>query len=257
MQKSVFRAVVCVCVLASAQVAAAQTWQFAEPWTDRGYVNINGGFESVSGQLNDATTRSIYGEEASLSVSQAIDSGSFFDFSVGARVWRNVSAGIAYHAGGTHSEASIEGSIPHPLFFNRLRGLALTATDLERSERAVHLQFGYMLPLTDRINVHVTLGPSFFTLRQDVVADVTLQETGGSFNTLNATPDIVEREDSPVGFNIGADVSFTAYTRDQLKLGAGMFVRYAGASADVELFDDVVDSDVGGLQVGFGVRVRF
>jgi hypothetical protein len=253
MQKSVLRAIVCLFVLASARDAAAQVGQ---AWTDRGYFNLNIGFESASGELNDATTETIYGEQGTLSVSQAVDSGSFFDFSVGARVWRNATVGIGYHSGGTHSESSVEGSIPHPLFFNRPRALTLTATDLDRTERAVHLQFGYMLPINDRISVHVTLGPSFFSLRQDVVADVTLVESG-NFDTVTGTPDIVEREDSPVGFNIGADVAFNLYTRDRFKAGAGMFLRYAGASADVLVLDDVVDSDVGGLQIGFGVRTRF
>ena len=36
-----------------------------------------------------------------------------------------------------------------------------------------------------------------------------------------------------------------------------MFVRYSGASADVLVLENTVDSDVGGLQVGFGVRTRF
>jgi hypothetical protein len=255
MQKAVFTAIVCVLLIASAHEAAAQI-QFAEPWTDRGYLNINGGFESVSGQLNDAGTRQIYGEEATLSISQAVDSGSFFDFSAGARVWRNASVGIAFHQGGTHSEASLAGSIPHPQFFNRHRALTLSVPDLERTERAVHLQFGYMLPLTERISVHVTLGPSFFKLRQEVVGDITLNDTA-PFNTVTGTPVIAEREDSPAGFNIGADVAYNAYTSGRFKVGAGMFVRYAGASADLQVLDNVVDSDVGGLQVGFGVRTRF
>jgi hypothetical protein len=256
MHKSVLRAIVCVFLIASARDSAAQTWQLGTPWTDRGYFNLNVGFESVSGQLNDASTLPIYGEQASLSVAQAIDSGSLFDFSVGARVWRNASVGIGFHSGSTHSEASLTGSIPHPLFFNRPRALALTATDLERSERAVHLQFGYMLPLTERVSVHVTLGPSFFKLNQDVVDDVTLNE-GGGFSTVTGTPVVVQRDDSPTGFNIGADVMYQAYTRDRIKLGAGLFLRYAGASADVQVLDNVVDSDVGGLQVGFGGRLRF
>jgi hypothetical protein len=254
MQKSVFTAVVCIALVAGARDAAAQ---IGEPWTDRGYFNLGGGFESVSGQLNDAGTRQIYGEQGNLSISQAVDSGSFFDFGAGARVWRNVSVGFAFHSGGTHSEASVSGSIPHPAFFNRPRALALSVPDLERNERAVHLQFGYMLPLTERISVHVSLGPSFFKLRQDVVGDVTLTENLSNLNVVNATPVIAEREDSPTGFNIGADVAFNAYTSGRFKVGGGMFVRYAGASANIQVLDNVVDSDVGGLQVGFGVRTRF
>jgi hypothetical protein len=257
MPKSVLRALVCVFVLSAAPYAAAQT-PFADPWTDRGYASIGFGFETVSGQLNDATIRSIYGEQGSLSVSQAVDSGAFFDFSVGARVWRNASVGIAYHQGSTESEASFEGIIPHPLFPARPRLVASTATDLKRTERAVHVQFGYMLPITERLSVHAFFGPSFFSLSQETVADVNLQELGGSFDTVNATPAIVEREDSPIGVNVGVDVSFIAYTRENLKLGGGMFIRWAGASADIELLDtDVIDSDLGGLQVGFGARIRF
>jgi hypothetical protein len=254
MQKSVFTTIVCVFLIVSAREASAQ---IGEPWTDRGYLNINGGFETTSGQLNDAGTRQIYGETGSLSISQATDSGALFDFSVGARVWRNASVGIGFHTGGTHSESSVQGSIPHPQFFNRHRPLALSVPDLDRTERAVHLQFGYMLPLTERINVHFTLGPSFFKVQQDVVGDIALAENPANFSAVSASGVVTEREDSSTGFNIGADVSYTAYTRDRLKVGAGMFLRYAGASANIQVLDNTVDSDVGGLQVGFGIRTRF
>jgi hypothetical protein len=113
-----------------------------------------------------------------------------------------------------------------------------------------------MLPLNDRISVHVLLGPSFFTVSQDVVEDVTLVEAA-PFTTVNATANVVERKESPVGFNIGADVAYNAYTRDRLKVGAGMFLRFAGASADLQVFDNTVESELGGFQIGFGVRTRF
>ena len=58
------------------------------------------------------------------------------------------------------------------------RSVALNVPDLERSERAFHLQLGYMLPLNEEISVHVTIGPSFFSVHQDVVSDVTFTEIG-------------------------------------------------------------------------------
>jgi hypothetical protein len=253
MHKRVLQLAIGVFVFAAASDAAAQVGQ---PWTDRGYANFSLGFESVSGQFNDATTRTIYGEAASLSVSQAIDSGSFIDLSGGARVWQNVSVGVAFHQGSTHSEASLAGSIPHPLFVNRPRPLAVSVTDLKRTERAFHVQIGYMLSLTDRVSVHVLGGPSFYHLGQDVVSDITLNESA-NFATVGATGTVTERDDSPLGFNIGADVAYTFYQGDTAKVGAGMFVRYSGASADVLVLQSTVDSDVGGLQVGFGVRTRF
>jgi hypothetical protein len=256
MQNRVLQVAVCVFLLAGARDAAAQ---LSTPWTDRGYLNINGGFESVSGQLNDTATRSIYGETGNLSVSQAVDSGSFYDFSAGGRVWRNVSVGIGFHEGSTNSEAAVTGSIPHPLFFNQNRPLSSSSAELSRSERAVHLQFGYMMPINDKLFVHLFLGPSFFKVRQDVVGDVTFTESG-DFRTVTGNAVVKEREDTPTGFNIGADVSYVLYTRNRFKLGGGMFVRYAGASATLQVFDASsarLDSDVGGLQVGFGFRTRF
>ena len=254
MFKNVLTCSVGLLVVLSAGDAAAQG---GTPWTDRGYFNLNVGFESTSGDLNDATTFPIYGETASLSVDQAIDSGSFFDFSAGARVWKNFSAGIGFHQGSTHSEAAVQGSIPSPVVTDRPRPLALGVGDLTRSERAVHLQFGYMLVLSDKVNVHVMLGPSFFKLRQDVVVSVTPVEAGPPFTSVSGNPTVAEREDSSTGFNIGVDVGYTFYQTTNLKAGAGMFIRYSGASADVLLLSNTVDSDVGGLQVGFGGRLRF
>jgi len=259
MKKVVVFAVSMLVALSASDAAA----QLSAPWTDRGYLNLNVGFESVSGELADATTFSIYDETGTLSVAQPIDSGSFFDLSAGGRVWRNVSIGIGFHQGSTHSEAAVAGSVPHPVFFNRNRPIAFSVGDLSRMERAVHLQFGYMLPVTDRINVHLLVGPSFFKLRQDVVSEIVVAE-GPNNDTVTATGTVAERVDSPTGFNIGADVAYTVYQSGPMKVGVGMFLRYSAASADVELIrftgqaqGHVVDSDVGGLQVGFGGRFRF
>lgn len=251
--KKAMTCAVCALVALSARDASAQVGQ---PWTDRGYLNLSVGFESVSGELNDATTFRLYDEDASLSVAQAIDSGAFVDVSGGLRVWRNVSVGLGYHQGSTDSEAAVAGSIPHPIFFNRNRAVAMSVGDLKRTERAVHLQVGYMVPLSDRIHVHVLLGPSFFKLKQDVVSEIAIAEQG-DFTTVTATPTVAERSDSSTGFNIGVDLGFTIAETASAKFGAGMFIRYAGASADVQVLSNTVDSDVGGLQVGFGGRIRF
>lgn len=243
-----------VFVLVAASAASAQVGQ---AWTDRGYASLNVGFETASGTLTDATTFRLYDENGSLSVSQAVDSGALFDISAGARVWRNVSVGIGYHRDGTTGEGSFTGSVPHPLIFNRNRSVAGAVSDLGRTERAVHLQLGYMLPLSDRLNVHVFLGPSFFSLKQDVIGDVTFSEQGVPFTSVNAVPAIAERSESATGFHLGADVSYQLLQTDAYKIGGGMFIRYAGATVDIPLLGSTVGSDVGGLQIGFGGRVRF
>ena len=114
-----------------------------------------------------------------------------------------------------------------------------------------------MLPINDKIDVHVTGGPSFFRLTQDVVSDITITEAGSPFTTVNTTPVVAERRRSVTGANIGADVSYKLHDTTGVAVGVGGFLRYSGATAKVTVMQNEVDSDVGGVQIGFGIRVRF
>jgi hypothetical protein len=255
MERKSLTFVVGVLVLACAQSAAAQIGQ---PWGDRGYFNLNAGFETATGTLNDASTFRIYDENGSLSTAQGVDSGSLIDVAAGARVWRNFTVGIGFHRGASTSEAAVTGTVPHPLFFNRSRNFALSANDLDRTEQAVHLNLGYMLIVNDRLSAHLMLGPSFFTVKQEVVSAVEILPEGSfPFDVPNVGVQTAERKDSPTGFNVGVDISYKIYEVSRIKLGGGMFLRYSGASSDITLISNTVDSDLGGLQIGFGARVRF
>jgi hypothetical protein len=235
---------------------ASQGSPMLQPWTDRGYFNFNIGFETTSGTLTDNVSFTLYEETGTKSVEQNVDSGSFIDFSAGSRVWRNVSVGLGFHRGTNTSEATGTASVPHPVFFNRNRLATVAANDLERTEYAVHLQFGYMIPVNDVFSIHVTGGPSFFRLEQDVIGDMTFTEGPGN-TTVTAAPTIITRTDSVTGLNIGVDVMYLLYDSDPYRIGGGAFIRYAGASARIPVIANEVDTDVGGLQIGFGARLRF
>ncbi len=228
--------------------------QIGQAWLDRGYLNLSAGFETVSGGLTDARTFRLYDEDGTLSVSQSLDSGALFDFSVGARVWRNVSVGIGFHREATSGEGSLTASVPNPVFTDRNRNVAASASDLNRSERAFHLQLGYMVPFSDRMSVHFTLGPSFFNVKQDVISDATFTE---AFPNVTAAAALAERSESATGFHIGADAAFLLLDSNDMNLGAGVFLRYAAATVDVQVLDNRVGTDAGGLQIGFGGRLRF
>ena len=255
MHRKALTIAVCALAVAAAREASAQSLQ---DWTDRGYVSLNFGFESTSGTLNDAVTFQLYDENGTKTVESAVDSGGFIDFSIGGRVWRNVSAGIGYHREATTGQAAAAASVPNPLFFDRNRAVALTVDDLERTERAVHLSVGYMIPIDEKLAVHVYGGPSFFRLTQDVVGDITFTEQPPAFTAVTATPQFVERKKSVTGAHVGADVSYMFYDTGSAKIGGGAFVRWAGATAAVPVLGDAgIESDLGGLQIGFGARVRF
>jgi hypothetical protein len=253
MQKLFVTLVVCGLLAASAGQASAQV---GSAWTDRAYFNLNWAGQSGSTDLNGTSTFTLYEEEARLTATSTAEAGPMIDFSVGARVWRNVSVGIAFHRVSSKSDASVDGSIPHPLFFNRPRTFTQTVSDLKRNEHAVHLQFGYMIPLNEKLDILVYGGPSFFSVSQDVISSVNVGEGPGAA-TVVAQPVVSRQKDSPVGGHFGADVSYKLYTIQKVKLGVGGFFRVAKASSSFRVLDTDVDSDVGGAQGGFGLRVRF
>ncbi len=252
------KALTVLCLLLAASVREA-SGQIGQPWTDRGYAHLNIGFETSSGTLTDATTfrRPNDTENGTLAVSSNVDSGAFIDFGAGWRVWENVSVGLGFHRGSTSGEGALEASVPNPFLTDRPRNVAISISDLDRTEHAWHLLFGYMLPVNEELSVHFTLGPSFFRLKQEVVSDATYTEGAFPFTTVTATPVVSERTDSATGFNIGLDATYKLYETPTMKLGAGAFLRYAGASGKIQILNNVVDSDVGGLQIGFGGRLRF
>ncbi len=254
MHRTVLTATVFVLLTMCARDASAQ---WGQPWTDRGYFNINLGFDSGSDTLADDMPFTLYAEPANKGVAAGVDSGAFFDFSVGSRVWQNVSVGIGFHRGSSSGDATVTARVPNPIFFDRPRNVDLGVSELDRRERAFHIQVGYMLPINDDVSVHVFGGPSFFNVKQDVVSDVTFSEGPFPFATVGASAVVSERSDSAVGGNIGADVTYKVYETPDFKLGAGAFLRYSGASADIQLLQNTVDSGMGGLQIGFGARVRF
>lgn len=240
-------------LLAAPAAAGAQMRE----WTERGYAHLNFGFQGSAGNLEDTREFSVYQEQARISVDADTDAGPFFDIGGGGRVWRNVSVGASFHRVSGDGDASVQGSIPHPVFFDRPRSFTTEVRGLQRSERALHISVGYMWIVNDEIDVHFLAGPSFFHVSQELVAEVNLAESGPPFTSVVAGPTVATREESPVGAHIGADVTYKLYTQGQITVGAGAFLRYAGASADIPGLANDISTDLGGLQLGFGLRARF
>ena len=254
MNKSVVTLLI-VCGVFAVQVRPASAQ--SGTWADRGYVNVGWGVESGSSSLTDTKTGTIYEESGTITSSATFSSGSLFDVGVGVRVFRNLTVGVGYHQEQNDTEGTITGSIPSPVFFNRPRQLNSTVTGLDRKEAAAHVQIGWVLPFGEKLDVMVFGGPSFFRLTQDTVSDVALGEQGGSFTTVVATPTITERSKSVTGFNVGADATYIVWSNDSIRLGVGGFARFAQASTDVEMLTTSQPTDVGGMQFGFGGRIRF
>ena len=223
---------------------------------DRVFLAIGFGVESGSSDMNDTKTFTLYDEPATTSTSTTWTSGSFFGGGMDVRLIRNFTVGVHYHQETNTTDTRISGSAPHPVFFNRPRPFESTASGLYRRENAAHLTLGWVVPINPKLDVLVTGGPSFFRLRQDVVSDVAISESG-NFATPIATPTITEVSRSVTGYNVGADATYILWQNDNVRLGAGGFVRFTGATTDVHMMVSDVETKVGGLQFGFGGRIRF
>jgi len=251
MNKSVVVLVLAGSVFAvSARVASAQS----AAATDRGYINVGWGVESGSSAMSDTRTSPLFDETATITTTSTFTSGSLFDVGVGIRVWRNLTVGAAYHQEQNDTDAEITGSIPSPIFFNRPRQLSVTEP-LDRKESAAHFVVGWWVPIGSKFDVMVSGGPSFFRLTQDAVSEVK-PDTG--ITTVGASVETTERAKSVTGYNVGVDATYILWSNDSLRLGAGGFVRFTQAKAEVEMLSGVgVPTDVGGVQFGFGARLRF
>ena len=118
----------------------------------------------------------------------------------------------------------------------------------------MHIQAVYRLSLTKALDVLLGAGPSVINVGQDVVDSVTVTEAF-PFDTVTFDHANTRRvAKTRTGFNVGADLTWT-FSR---YFGVGALLRYSHAKASLAASDsNSVSIDLGGMQAGLGLRVRF
>jgi hypothetical protein len=216
-------------------------------WTDQGFVNVSFGAQGGSDTLTTSSTFDLYGEQGSMATTQDVGGGGLFDLNAGYKVWRNLAVGAGYSRTGSNADAGITASVPDPDFFNRPRSLTGVSPDANHSENAFHIQATWVMPVTDKVDVAFSFGPTIFNVSQEIPTAITVNEPGPTL----ASTTIVEEKQTVVGINLGIDVNYFFTPR----YGVGALARFTRASVDFEAADDSVA--VGGFQIGAGLRVRF
>jgi hypothetical protein len=238
-------AAIAAAILSSAHAVAAQT----APWKDRGYIGISGALQP-SATFSSTVKPVDFGEPAVVDTSYKTGSIPGFDAGGGVRVWRNLAVGIDVSWSSKTTAGAVSAQIPHPFFFNRPRAVSGETSGLSRDETAVHLQALWMIPIRRRWQLALAGGPSWFTVGQDVVSDVTFTQDYPYDTATFASAITVHRSASRIGFNAGADITYRL--RPHVGVGAGlMFSR-----ASVPL-DDTLTVEAGGARLNGGVRFRF
>ena len=244
-------AAVTVLVLAGAPPASAQQptppapSSGTMPFGGNAFVNVNLGVQTRSSTLNNDFSFPIYGETATVTTSASVGRGPLFDLSGGYRITPSFGVALGYSRFSTTGTAQGAASVPSPVFFDRHAAVAINAVDVKRTDGNVYFLLLGFMPVGEKMELSVFLGPSITRVHQELIADVSVPA-----GTQTVVSTIQDESGTAKGVNIGADLAY----QFQEQLGAGVFLRYNGASVDL---GPVKDVKVGGLQLGIGARVRF
>ena len=242
MRKSVAAVIVMGAGLLSATEASAQTPR----WTDRLFLNASGGIQTGSETVATRVSFPIYEETAIVDGFREVKSSPIWDVTGGLRVRNKFAVALSVSGRTANTDGTVTASIPHPAFFDRPRLIAGSVSGMKHSELWTSLLFGWTYPVTDKLEVMVMAGPSVAILKHEVVTGATVTEA--TVPTLTVT--LESLEESPWGVMAGVDGRYVITK----KIGAGVFLRYAAAKAN--LTSETI-LNVGGFQAGVGVRVKF
>jgi hypothetical protein len=225
----------------------------ASSWSDRGYVSLNGTYQTTSNAFTATSTFTENVETASVTTSYESARSLGLDVGGAARVWRNLGVGAAVTWFSRERNANLSASIPHPFLFNTPRAVSGSVADVPRREVALHLNASWVVP-AGKTRIAIFGGPSYFQVRQGLVTDVTTSSVYPYDTATFVSATTVHLSQSHLGFNTGVD--FTA--RVSKAVGVGAIVRYSRASLQFPVnAGQEVEIRAGGLQVGGGVRFAF
>lgn len=250
-------AAVCAALLlaGSAGVAQAQApvRRLQRPAEPRVHVAADGMYQALNDPFSRRSTFRSFNETGTLTTVYPTGKPPAVLGTVVYRVWKVVGAGASISRASSTTDATVEGSVPHPFFFDRPRAIAGTAPGLTRQETAIHLQMRVVVPVRPDIALSLFAGPSRWQIRQDRVGEITFASTY-PFDVATFTGAAVEEHRSSAwGFNAGVDIA-SYFTRN---VGVGGLLQVATASPNDETASGNADTRIGGFRAGGGLRLRF
>lgn len=255
-----FRALGCFVALAlaaSAATAAAQEAADASAKPPRrpvGFVAVDGGMLATTSRTTAAVTYKLYGEDARLQATYETKAAPLLGARAGIRVWRGFTVGAGVSLLSRNAGAPIAAKLPHPFYFQRLRDVEGTASDVEHKQTVIYAEIGYLVPVSPRFDLTLFAGPAFFDVTQEVAVKVQFTESY-PFDTARFTGvESASKQANATGFTVGADFAW----RPARTIGVGALIRYSRATVSISpVTGQSFTLDLGGLHTLAGVRLRF
>jgi outer membrane protein with beta-barrel domain len=244
-----FTALATVVALACASAAHAQpapgsTAQGGSLLGGKLTIGVNVGAQTQSSTASSDFTFPVYGQTAAVTTTASVDGGPLFDLNGTYRFMPNFGVGVGYSAFSNTGSAQGAATIPSPVFFNQPAAVTINPIDAKHTENNFYIVVAGFVPITNVIELSVFVGPSFTSVKQDLINSVTVPP-----GTQDAVPAVQSESGTAKGVNVGADISYS-FTK---LIGAGVFIRYNGGSVDLPSLSGV---KAGGFQLGIGARLR-
>jgi hypothetical protein len=247
-------AAIAALLLTGASTARAQTPEEETGWLGetptfpppRVFININAASQLDKRSLTtSAGTFASFNETGTLATAQNVGRGIVFDATAGFHVNRHFAIAGGFWTSAAKSAASGGASIPDPLVYGQYAIKSVTDSTLRQHTIGIDLQAVFKVSIVERLDVSLFAGPTFVQTKQDVGSTFVAPDS--------ATPTMtVARQTarSAKAGNVGFDVTWMTTDR----YGIGFVVRYVGAEVPIPADSKL---QVGGLQVGAGMRYRF
>ena len=227
---------------------------------ERLQIHANGSFQVSSRQYESETLQRTYGEQARLLTREEFRGGGHVDVGGSLRVWRGLVFGASFTQVHNSGSAEVTGTVPHPLDAGQDRTAPPQTPALTQRERATHAYLAWRIPWRSSLELDLSVGSSYFSLRQGAIANVSPFEVSGPpFAEVGVQVDLGEHTRNGVGFNAGIDVTYMLTPATLIpQIGIGYFVRVTGGSVSLPITADMWRRvSVGGVQTGAGLRLRF
>lgn len=224
-----------------------------QQWPERLWLSVGGGLQGGAGGFDDGFDVPLHAEVGRADVDYTVKSGGLVAVRAGYRVWKRITIGAGVTHFSQRTGARVEARLPHPFFDNQFREVEGTTSAL-RGETSAHVLIGWMQPLSSRLRLLLTAGPSYVSAEQTLATGVQFSEVY-PYDTAEFTGASTRRATrGATGFNAGADLTWMFARR----LGAGALVQFSRARVRLDAGDGRrVSVDAGGVQGAAGIRVFF
>lgn len=236
-----------IAALLGVSIIAGSVPAFAQTWDDRLFLNVSVGAQTGGTDAVAVLNPIVYGETAAITTTRKLDKPLFFDVTAGRPLTGNLGVSVSFSTRSSTADGQVQASIPDPVFFERPRNVTSSIADMTHTERWVGVLLSWFVPVGEKSDLVLLLGPAVAAVTHEVPINITATETGGT-PTLTAT--LEKKSRSLAGYQVGADYRYLLTET----MGVGAYLGYHGASGTAVPGSDV---KVGGFRVGGGVRLRF